>query len=152
MQLPMSCSRPRSLEGPSPLTGRMKQKPLLRLPRESRTLPMCGCVIAKKGHFSRYLLWVSCLSLWFLVLTRVGAMPCVAITSNCQLLKNSFLDVSIVQILVHRGVCWAFGFFITDARKIEKSATKTRPVCAQIFIHASTTHCYCGRGEDLDNT
>ena len=31
--------------------------------------------------------------------------------------KNSFLDVSIVQILVHRGVCWAFGFFITDARK-----------------------------------
>jgi len=106
---------------------------------------MRGCVIAKKGHFSRYL-WVSCLSLWFLVLTRVGAMPCVAITSNCQLLKNSFLDVSIVQILVHRGVCWAFGFFITDARKIEKSATKTRPVHAQTFIHCSTTFAEAGGG------
>jgi len=48
--------------------------------------------------------------------------------------KNSFLDVSIVQILVHRGVCWAFGFFQHRCEKIER-VLRRQDQCALRFLY-----------------
>lgn len=59
--------------------------------------------------------------------------------------KNSFLDVSIVQILVHRRGLLGFWLISSPMRDNRECATKTRPVRAQIFIHGSTNAAAGGR-------
>ena len=61
-----------------------------------------------------------------------GAIP--GDHQKLSVVKTSFLDVSIVQILVHIGVCWAFGFFQHRCEKIER-ALRRQDQCALRFLY-----------------